>query len=238
MTVIGYVDGAPVPVRLLDVRLAELRAARPHALPVPESPEGRQFRRWTAQVLLTEALCAGSDLSLASLAPVLDQAGAVDFGSITAAAYERSPAVRAAFVARTAGVTVPESEVDRYWAATAQDTPEQWTLRHRLNGGPWGTLGPARLAELPQAVAEEVQSGRGTARDALGLHEFTVTAHRPAEPADATAHRPAIRDRLLAAARRQAFALWLDQARASRLVLVPGCEHPGDPGQPDNHHRH
>ncbi|MEU6725149.1 hypothetical protein ABZ917_15700 [Nonomuraea wenchangensis] len=43
---------------------------------------------------------------------------------------------------------------------------------------------------------------------------------------------------LLQAARRRTFARWLDQARAEQVALVPGLEHPGDPRQPDNHHKH
>ncbi|TYB59898.1 hypothetical protein FXF51_33375 [Nonomuraea sp. PA05] len=43
---------------------------------------------------------------------------------------------------------------------------------------------------------------------------------------------------LLRAARRKAFARWLDDLRARRVRLMPGLEHPGDPRQPDNHHKH
>jgi [acyl-carrier-protein] S-malonyltransferase len=43
---------------------------------------------------------------------------------------------------------------------------------------------------------------------------------------------------LLDAARRRAFARWLDDMRAKKVELVPGLEHPGDPRQPDNHHKH
>jgi len=34
------------------------------------------------------------------------------------------------------------------------------------------------------------------------------------------------------------FARWLDELRAAKVELVPGLEHPGDPRQPDNHHKH
>ena len=43
---------------------------------------------------------------------------------------------------------------------------------------------------------------------------------------------------LRGAARRRAFRLWLDQRRAAVVWLAPGYEHPGDPRQPDNVHRH
>jgi [acyl-carrier-protein] S-malonyltransferase len=51
-----------------------------------------------------------------------------------------------------------------------------------------------------------------------------------------------VRDRiaghLLAAGRRHAFRLWLDVRCAELVELAPGYEHPGDPRQPDNIHRH
>lgn len=43
---------------------------------------------------------------------------------------------------------------------------------------------------------------------------------------------------LLGAARRRAFRLWLDARCAAVVQLAPGYEHPGDPRQPDNTHRH
>lgn len=50
--------------------------------------------------------------------------------------------------------------------------------------------------------------------------------------------RPAIAEQLRAAARRRAFRVWLDARRAALVRLAPGYEHPGDPRQPDNVHRH
>ncbi len=47
-----------------------------------------------------------------------------------------------------------------------------------------------------------------------------------------------IADHLRAAARRRAFRVWLDERRAELVRLAPGYEHPGDPRQPDNTHRH
>ncbi|KKB97156.1 malonyl CoA-ACP transacylase, partial [Mycobacterium nebraskense] len=34
------------------------------------------------------------------------------------------------------------------------------------------------------------------------------------------------------------FRVWLDARRAELVRLAPGYEHPGDPRQPDNTHRH
>ncbi|OBH05337.1 malonyl CoA-ACP transacylase [Mycobacterium sp. E1747] len=50
--------------------------------------------------------------------------------------------------------------------------------------------------------------------------------------------RSAIAAHLLGAARRRAFRVWLDARRAALVRLAPGYEHPGDPRQPDNTHRH
>jgi [acyl-carrier-protein] S-malonyltransferase len=50
--------------------------------------------------------------------------------------------------------------------------------------------------------------------------------------------RDVIADHLRAAARRRAFRVWLDERRAQLVRLEPGYEHPGDPHQPDNTHRH
>jgi [acyl-carrier-protein] S-malonyltransferase len=50
--------------------------------------------------------------------------------------------------------------------------------------------------------------------------------------------RPMIAEHLRAAARRRAFRVWLDQRRADLVQLSHGYEHPGDPRQPDNTHRH
>ena len=43
---------------------------------------------------------------------------------------------------------------------------------------------------------------------------------------------------LRGAARRRAFRIWLQQRCAALVRLAPGYEHPGDPRQPDNTHRH
>lgn len=62
--------------------------------------------------------------------------------------------------------------------------------------------------------------------------------HRPAPPPSLDAVRPVIAAHLLASARRRAFRRWLDARRADLVDLAPGYEHPGDPRQPDNTHRH
>jgi len=53
-----------------------------------------------------------------------------------------------------------------------------------------------------------------------------------------SAVRSLIVEHLRGAAMRRAFRLWLDARRADLVRLEPGYEHPGDPRQPDNTHRH
>lgn len=75
-----------------------------------------------------------------------------------------------------------------------------------------------------------------------------VTAHVDVEPgAVADYHRrnpgrftsdAALAAHLRGAARRRAFRLWLQQRSAALVWLAPGYEHPGDPRQPDNTHKH
>lgn len=48
----------------------------------------------------------------------------------------------------------------------------------------------------------------------------------------------AIAEHLRAALQRRMFRVWLDARRAALVELAPGYEHPGDPRQSDNTHRH
>ncbi len=68
--------------------------------------------------------------------------------------------------------------------------------------------------------------------DRRGWHRRTADA----PPLDEV--RSAITEHLRGAARRRVFRLWLDARRAELVELAPGYEHPGDPRQPDNTHKH
>ncbi|WP_343571757.1 malonyl CoA-ACP transacylase [Mycobacterium sp.] len=72
----------------------------------------------------------------------------------------------------------------------------------------------------------------GSQRDARGWRTPAATIPPLA------AVRSTIADHLRGAARRRAFRIWLDQRRAALVQLAHGYEHPGDPRQPDNTHRH
>ncbi|MCH9734415.1 MAG: malonyl CoA-ACP transacylase [Actinomycetia bacterium] len=61
---------------------------------------------------------------------------------------------------------------------------------------------------------------------------------RPPAVPDFEEIEPVIAAHLLAAARRREYRRWLDARCAEVVVLARGYEHPGDPRQPDNTHRH
>jgi [acyl-carrier-protein] S-malonyltransferase len=61
---------------------------------------------------------------------------------------------------------------------------------------------------------------------------------RPREPVPLNEVSDVIAEHLRAAARRRVFRQWLDARCAELVELTPGYEHPGDPRQPDNIHRH
>ena len=110
---------------------------------------------------------------------------------------------------------------------------------------------PAESEVLPDLTARlEIGSvAAGVLADPMARAVFAhVTAGVDVDPAAvADYHRrnpgrfdsdAALADHLRGAARRRAFRLWLDQRRAALVRLAPGYEHPGDPRQPDNTHRH
>ncbi|OBG15086.1 malonyl CoA-ACP transacylase [Mycolicibacterium celeriflavum] len=94
-----------------------------------------------------------------------------------------------------------------------------------------GSVAASVLADpLARAVFAEVTSE-------IDVTDDEVASYRARNPlrfngvAEVAAH-------LRAAARRRAFRLWLDARCAAVVQLAPGYEHPGDPRQPDNTHRH
>ncbi|MEV4292076.1 hypothetical protein AB0K40_41780 [Nonomuraea bangladeshensis] len=128
------------------------------------------------------------------------------------------------------------------------------------------SLGQVDLASLPAALAEAIARHPygalvGPVQDRWGWHVALVTPGPPAAPPPSPTRPPdegeaippmpelpqpqqrprspeAAYSDLLQAARRRTFARWLDRTRAEKVALVPGLEHPGDPRQPDNHHKH
>ncbi|MDP7703911.1 MULTISPECIES: malonyl CoA-ACP transacylase [unclassified Mycobacterium] len=115
-----------------------------------------------------------------------------------------------------------------------------------------GSIAAAALAEpRARALFAEVTAGVEVsaddvaayhARNPLRFARSQAGSHGWRVPPDAAPPleevRSAISHHLLAAARRRAFRVWLDARRAALVQLAPGYEHPGDPRQPDNTHRH
>jgi [acyl-carrier-protein] S-malonyltransferase len=229
---LGLLDGRPLPRAVLDRRLAALRTGpRSTALPQPGSPEDRQLTRWVAQVLLTEALCeavaAERGLPVPSRGPArLDQQAAVELGSITAAAYEGSAAVRAVYEAVTADVEPSPADIAHYRSLTDRPPATRWHVA--LPDGGFEADPDTLPADLADALRAAPPGEWVTVGPWKAVLLATLTVPRNHDPA------PVLRD----AARRAAFVRWLDRERARRLTLVEGLEHPGDPAQPDNHHRH
>jgi [acyl-carrier-protein] S-malonyltransferase len=213
------VAGEPVQVAEVDGREAGLRASPgAAALPARGTSEGRQLRRWLTQLLVAERLVTIeaarrgiTDRSAPGPLDILPDATArAEIGSLAAALLDTMPLARALFADLTADVRVPEEDVGDYYARNGH-----------------------RFAEPPR-------------RDAAGWRVFDPDRRTNGEPADRPQGRfiplprvwSLIEAELRGAAGRQKFARWLDAARADLVQLRPGFEHPGDPGQPDNTHRH
>ncbi len=105
-----------------------------------------------------------------------------------------------------------------------------------------GSIAASTLAApLARAVFARVTSGvdvdHATVADYHRRNPRRFAAGDGPDP-DLADIAPAIAAMLRGAARRRAYRIWLEQRRAALVWLAPGYEHPGDPRQPDNIHRH
>jgi [acyl-carrier-protein] S-malonyltransferase len=208
--VAAVVGGVPIGVDEVDAREAALRAGPVAArLPRAGTSEGRQFRRWLTQLLATERVVAAE-----AAARGLTVAGAP-------AQDELLPDLSARLdIGSVAAATLADPLARALFAhitAAVEVSDDDVAGYHARN---------------PRRFAERV-SGR--------FAEPVRTDGWRAGPAAAPALdevRSVIADHLRAAARRRAFRVWLDARRATLVSLAPGYEHPGDPRQPDNTHRH
>jgi [acyl-carrier-protein] S-malonyltransferase len=200
---VATVAGAPVAVAEVDAREARLRTGpRAAALPAVGTSEGRQLRRWLAQLVVTERVVAAEAAARGLRADdaateddlLPDVTARLEIGSVAAAALA-DPLARALFADVTADVEISDDDVADYH----QRNPLRFAVSH---AGEHGWRVPA-VAGVPLKNV-----------------------------------RHAIAEHLVAAARRRAFRVWLDARRAALVQLAPGYEHPGDPRQPDNTHRH
>ncbi|MGH3910090.1 MAG: peptidyl-prolyl cis-trans isomerase [Pseudonocardiaceae bacterium] len=196
--------------------------------------------------------------------PDLAAAEALEVGSITAAVLAGSPLARALFHHVSGAIEATEEEVRGYFSRNRAAYRYEQTRRveHFLFGDEdtaraaraalgRGAHPPAgrRLAglvhrgDLTGALGDAVFAvgvGQvvGPLRSDVGWHVLRVDAVTPAGSAPYESVKGEIAARLTAAARRRHFARWLDERRTARARLRPGYEHPGDPRQPDNSHRH
>ncbi|WP_433272087.1 DUF7158 domain-containing protein [Actinosynnema sp. CS-041913] len=231
-TVIGWIDGAPVPRALLDARLALLRT-RPGALPRPGTGENRQLIRWTAHVLFTEELCRREATAPALRPATLDPVAAVQLGSINAAAWQSCPEVAAVFEAVTSAPPAdPTPHSTRRWWRVSLGSAPTATPPPALTPIGWTTLDdlPATLATHLRTARPGRQVGPVMADDQWHIAVVEEIADRPADVGrlSRAAHGTRLRE----------FSRWLDHRRAHLLRPAPGFEHPGDPDQPDYTHRH
>ena len=143
MTVAAWVDGTPIDVAEIEARLALLRANdRAGSLPVAESREGRQLRRWVAQVVVVEHVCAhltpgscseahripsAGRTNESGLPAVLSRADTAALGSIVAAAWASHPAVPRAATTVTTDVSIPDERRQRAAELSATDDGAAWS---------------------------------------------------------------------------------------------------------------
>ena len=136
---------------------------------------------------------------------------------------------------------------------TAQDAPTEAELLPDVTARlEIGSIAAAALADPARGRCSPASPPRSTSATTTSLPTTPETrCGSPRRPRTATAGAPrrspprrwrrcvrSIAEHLRAAARRRAFRVWLDQRRAELVRLAPGYEHPGDPRQPDNTHRH
>jgi len=253
VTVVAWVDGAPIDVSDVDQREQGLRSG-PVAptLPRPDTQDGRQLRRWLVQVLVAERLVAteaehrglteADAPALPAVAP--DRAALLGLGSVAAELLTRNALARAVFAEVTADVAVSPTAVRAYYDGNPEqfELPAERVVRHTVGDGPTrrrtlrrGELtGPVEDAVFAAAEGDTV----GPVADPLGTHTLVVDEVRPARTRSLAEAHDEIMARLLAPARRRAFTAWLDLRTTAAVRLAPGFEHPGDPAQPDNTHRH
>lgn len=129
----AMVDDEPVGETEVDAALARLRSGpRAALLPLADSAQGRQLRRWVTQTVVTtrlleqEAARVGPlrATSLAEIAP--DRMAALQLGGVIAGVLAQSATARAVFAHVTAGCDVSPDQVKAY----RRNNPDQFTDAH------------------------------------------------------------------------------------------------------------
>jgi [acyl-carrier-protein] S-malonyltransferase len=128
VTAAAWVDGSAIAAAEVDERLIGLRSRdQAGALPAADSREGRQLRRWVAQVAVVERVCErevaarGEGSARGGGLGDLTRADAAALGSIVAAAWTNNPAVPRAADLVTRDVSVAPGRLRRAAALSATD---------------------------------------------------------------------------------------------------------------------
>ncbi len=99
-------------------------------------------------------------------------------------------------------------------------------------------IGSIAAAALAAPVARALYAGVTAGVDVPDAAVADYRRRNPGRFDDSEDPDAAVAEMLRGAARRRAFRIWLEQRLAALVWLAPGYEHPGDPRQPDNTHRH
>lgn len=129
------------------------------------------------------------------------------------------------------GVTVTDA------TPTEEDLLPDLTARIEIGSVAAGVLAAPLARAVFARVTAEIDVDEATVADyhRRNPRRFATGGGPVPELADVA---PAIASMLRGAACRRAFRIWLGQRHAALVRLAPGYEHPGDPRQPDNTHRH
>jgi [acyl-carrier-protein] S-malonyltransferase len=119
----AWIGEAPVPAAEVDAQLARLHAGpRAQLLPVADSAEGRQLRRWATQVVVTRHLLE-VEAAARGLAPaphlegiVSDRQAELELGGIVANVLAHSAPAQMVFAEVTRSVQATPQDVAAYYA--------------------------------------------------------------------------------------------------------------------------
>lgn len=127
----AWVAEEPVPAAAVDAQLDRLRAGpRAALLPVANSAEGRQLRRWTTQVVVTRHLL---EIEAAALGPgpvtpfeviVSDRQDALELGGIVANVLAQSVPARRVFAEVTRSVQASPHDIAAYYSHNVDQFPD------------------------------------------------------------------------------------------------------------------
>jgi [acyl-carrier-protein] S-malonyltransferase len=144
----AWVAGRPVPVRVIDERLALLRSG-PYAARLPHSgtADGRNLRRWLVQVVTTEALIDHEARTRGLIADERDGeprpvtlAEALRSGGVTAAIIAAHPAARALRRLVAPDRPAPDAEAAGYYRRNRDRYPQPYAEVRDLIAAELGTV--------------------------------------------------------------------------------------------------